>query len=448
MAQPEPVLAFARQRKVWHLAAPIILALSSQNLMNLVDTAMVGTLGKTALAGVGFAGMMLWAVVAVFQGLSPAVQTQTARRLGEGDSARLHQSMVNSLYLAVGFGIPYTWLLFTSAAPLFHFFNDDPAVCTLGGEYFQIRALSLVFMGVNFGFRGFFNGIKKPNLYMQTLLMMHPINILLNYLLIFGIAGLPRLETNGAALGTLIATILGTLNYIRLFLKHREPGATLHWKAVDLGGMKSLLRQAIPNCFQSFSLALGFMLYFVIAGKISTDALAATSVLIRLALLCTLIGLGFGIATLTLVGHAVGEGQPDEARRWVHTALFMTCTTLTLIGACFALFPAFFLDWFIQEPAVIHIALTPMVLMGLSQSYDAAAIVLMHAHLGGGSARRVLVISFVNQWLLFLPASYAAVTWGGFDLTGLWVCMISYRFLLFLTFVASLTQGNWIRAQV
>ncbi len=448
MAQTESIFAWRRQKEVWHLAAPIILALSSQNVMNLVDTAMVGTLGKTALAGVGFAGMMLWAVVAVFQGLSPAVQAQTARRLGEGFRDRLHEAIANSIYLAVGFGLPYTVAFFYLAEPLFGFFNDDAGVVQVGSEYFKIRALSLIFMGINFSFRGYFNGIKKPNLYMQTLLMMHPLNIVLNYLLIFGVAGLPRLESNGAALGTLIATLLGTGNYIRLFWKHREPKADLSPRAVSLPHMRSLLAQAIPNCSQSFSLALGFLLYFVIAGKISTDALAATSVLIRLALLCTLIGLGFGIATLTLVGHAVGEGKPNEAKRWVYTALVLTCWTLTLVGSCFALFPTFFLSWFVQETEVIQIAWVPMIMMGLSQSYDAAAIVLMHAHLGGGSARRVLIISFVNQWLLFLPISWAAVTWGGFDLTGLWTCMIAYRFLLFLSFLVSLIQGNWIRTNV
>ena len=178
---------------------------------------------------------------------------------------------------------------------------------------------------------------------------------------------------------------------------------------------------------------------------VGTAALAANTILINLALTCILIALGLGIATITLVGNAIGEKRPDEAKRWVKATLTIACISLGVFGLILAAAPAFWVDFFTDDPEVIRIAVIPLILLGISQPWDAAAIILMHAHLGGGASKAVMAISFVNQWLLFLPGCFVWVAFFDGTLLHLWVCMISYRFLLFLSFLVSMKLGFWIR---
>ncbi|MDJ0839545.1 MAG: MATE family efflux transporter [Acidobacteriota bacterium] len=440
-----PALSGERFRAVFRLALPIIAGMGSQNLLNLVDTAMVGSLGTASLAAVGISSMAVWVITSVLQGLGPAVQAVTARRLGEGKIERLHQAMVNAGYLVILVGIPYTWLLLELVPVIFGLLTTNREIFAIGVSYTNIRLYTVVIIGVNFCFRGYFNGRKQSILYMQTLLLMHPINMVLNFLLIFGHLGLPAMGADGAALGTAIATTLGCLNYIRLMLKHRNKSFSMSPRELSTRTMGALVRIGLPSCVQILSLALGYLVFFRIAELVGPEALAATNVLINLNLVCILVSLGLGIATITLVGNALGEGKPAEARQWVKSTAFIACTGMAVIGSILAAFPTTWLTLFTREEAVISIAVIPLVLMGLSQVLDAAGIILSHAHLGGGASKTVMIISFVNQWLILLPACYIWVTWFQGELLQLWICMVIYRLLQVVSYLISIRRGGWLK---
>jgi len=437
-------LSLARFKAILSLAFPIIAGMASQNVFNLVDTAMVGRLGDAPLAAVGIASIAVWTFSAVMQGLSPAVQAYTARRLGEGARGRLHEAIVNAIYLTIGFGAPYAAALILTSGELFTLLSDDPAVRAIGTDYMRIRLFTVAFIGLNFAFRGYFNGLKKPWLYMMTLVSMHVVNVILNYGLIFGKLGLPELGARGAALGSAIATTLGAAIYFTLMIRFRSPGFNLRPSALSRSVLARLQRLAMPSCVHAFSMALGFLLFYRVAGMISTEALAATNVLINLMLICLLIALGLGLSTITLVGSALGENDPEEAKAWVRGVCFLGSTALGLIGLALALFPRFWLGIFMINPDTIDMAAVPLVILGLSQSYDAAGMVLSHAHLGGGASKTVMAISFVNQWLVFLPACYVWVYFFDGQLVHIWICMAGYRFLQFLSFLISLRTGRWL----
>lgn len=420
----------------------------SQNAMNLVDTAMVGTLGAVSLAAVGLASMAIWVLTGVLQGMGSAVQAMTARRYGEENQHRLHEAITNAIYLILGFGIPYAVLLLGLSAPLFQSLTQDPGVSAQGIAYLDIRLITIPIIGLNFAFRGYFNGLHRPKLYMMTLLIMHPVNIVLNYLLIFGKFGCPQMGVRGAALGTAIATTLGCMVFFYLMIKERHASFSLGPGVLKGQALKDLLKLAAPSGFQSFTLAAGYLLFFKIAGMVSTEALAGVNILVNLALICILISMGFGLGTLTLVSNALGKEQREEAIAWMKSAVLLVGTLVGTLGLMFAFFPGFWLSLFIRDPAVIQIAVVPMILMGLSQSYDGAAIVLMHAHLGGGAAKSVMVISMVNQWLIFLPSCFIWVHFFDGQLVHLYICMVLYRLFLFLSFFISIRQGKWLSIHI
>ncbi|MEQ9325530.1 MAG: MATE family efflux transporter, partial [Polyangiaceae bacterium] len=196
------------------LALPIMGGMVSQNVMNLVDTAMVGSQGKAALAGVGLSSFVAFMSQAFIMGLSSGVQAMAARRLGEGRDTQTAVPLNGGLLIAVAFGLPVTLALFFLAPHLYPYLNDDPKVIAEGVPYLQARLCAITAVGMNFAFRGYFNGVNQSQIYMRSLIVMHVCNLALNYTLIFGHFGAPALGAAGAGVGTAIATYIGTLVYI------------------------------------------------------------------------------------------------------------------------------------------------------------------------------------------------------------------------------------------
>ena len=132
-----------RRRRILALALPIIGGMVSQNLLNLVDTAMVGALGDSALAATGVGGFAFFMAIATMMGLSAAVQAMAARRIGEGRADEAAAPLNGALLLALGFGVPLTAALVWATPWFFPLLNSDPAVYEQGVPYLQYRLATL-----------------------------------------------------------------------------------------------------------------------------------------------------------------------------------------------------------------------------------------------------------------------------------------------------------------
>ena len=212
-----------RFRRILTLALPIIGGMMSQNVLNLVDMAMVGVLGPAALAAVGVGSFASFMAVAVIMGLSSGVQAMTARRIGEGREDESAVPLNGGLFLAAVIGVPIAVVMYLLTPGFFPYLNADPAVVTDGVPYFQARVLAIVAVGMNFSFRGYWTGVSLTRLYLRTLLIMHACNVVLNYLLIYGKFGFPEYGAAGAGMGTAISTYIGTGIYIFLAWRIARP---------------------------------------------------------------------------------------------------------------------------------------------------------------------------------------------------------------------------------
>ena len=220
MQLPAALIPGDRTRRILALALPIIGGMTSQNLMNLIDTAMVGSLGAPALAGVGMASFISFMSVAVVIGLATAVQTTAARRYGEDKFDETAVPLNGGLILALLLGVPISLGLFFATPWLFGVLVDDANVVSEGTPYLQARLVSVVAVGMNFAFRGYWNAVNLSKLYLYTLLLMHALNVTLNYGLIFGNFGLPEMGATGAGVGTSISNFFGTLIYFVMAYKN------------------------------------------------------------------------------------------------------------------------------------------------------------------------------------------------------------------------------------
>ena len=169
-------------------------------------------------------------------------------------------------------------------------------------------------MGINFAFRGYWNGINQPVLH-GTLIVSHVTNLFLNWVLIYGNLGAPALGTLGAGMASAVATYVGVLTYIVLGVRLAMPHGFLRaWPSRD--DVTGLLKVAFPASMAQFFMATGYTAFMWIVGQTGTAELAAANVLLTVTLVAVLPGLAFGFVAASLVGQALGRGDVDDAEAW------------------------------------------------------------------------------------------------------------------------------------
>jgi len=436
-----------RRRALLTLALPIIGGMASQNILNLVDIAMVGRLGTTALAATGLGSFANWLSMAFILGLATGVQAICARRVGEGDHGAIAVPLNGGLMLALGLGTPLAAVLILFAPELLGLVNNDPEVVAEAAPYLQVRLLALVFVGMNFSFRGYWSAVHRTGIYLITLLIMHAVNIFLNWVFIFGNLGAPALGVTGAGLATSISIVLGTLIYFGFGLKHAWGEGFLHHRP-SFAMLTRQFKLSLPASLQQLFFSAGMLTLIVIIGMIGTAELAAANVLMTLGLVIILPSIGLGIATATLVGNALGRKDVDDARRWGWDAALFTGLVGATMGLLVIAFGKPILGIFITDPSVVELAWPPLIVSGLIIGIDTAGLVMLHALLGAGDTGRVMKISLIAQWALFLPiAALAGPVLGG-GLLLIWILQALYRSGQTLWFARAWHQGRWQHIEV
>ncbi len=437
----------ARFEAIARLGLPMVAGMLSQNLLNLVDTAMVGVLGPTALAAVGIGSYANFMAIALFIGLGSGVQAMVARREGEGRREMTAVPLNGGLLLSVALGLPTLAVLFVLAPDFMPLINPDPAVTAEGTPYFQARLVGVVAVGMTFAFRGYWNGVNLPQIHFQVLLVTHLSNIVINYVLIFGALGFPALGTLGAGVGSALATYLGLGVHFVLALRMARENGFLHGiPAAET--MLTMVRVGLPAALHQFLFAAGITALFWIIGQVGTVEVAVSSVLVNLLLVAFLPGAGLGLAAASLVGQALGRGEADDARRWGWDVVKVAAATMTAIALPALVVPDIILSGFLHEADAIEIARWPLRLIALMMAVEAVGLVLTNALLGAGASHQVLAINVSLQWLMGLPLAWLAGPYFGLGLIGIWVAHASYRTVQ-AAILARLWAGErWTRIEV
>jgi putative MATE family efflux protein len=417
----------------------------SQSILNLVDAAMVGNLGSEALAGVGIGSYASFLTVSLVMGLSAAVQTLVARRMGAKQSNQAGKPLMAGLILGAVIALPLTLLFLLLSTHLMSLFSTDQDVLDIALPYFEWRTFAVIAVAFNFCFRGYWAGIGETRSYLKVLLWMHIANVVFSYILIFGISSLtiPAYGAVGSGMGTCLALFLGTIIYLVLTLKKADHhGFSLHIPSKAM--MKSLTQLAIPNSLQQGFFALGVSILFMIIGLVGSDQQAIGHILINLALLLILPCVGLGIASTSLVSHSLGANQPEEAYQWGWEVVRIATFLMLILGLPISMFADSILRVFTQDEALIALGTTPLQITGISIIFEVTAMVLIQALLGAGASKKVLVINLIMQWCLLLPLAFLVGPILGYGLLGIWCIQSMQRISSSLIYGALWRKRSWI----
>ncbi len=415
-----------RRKAIWVIALPIMGGMMSQNVLNLVDIGMVGRLGDAALAATGIGSFSSYMAISFIIGLSAGVQALASRRLGEGRENETAVPLNGGLLLALTIGIPMC-ILFVWLTPwAFSFLTDDPEVAAQGIPYLQVRILAMMAVGMNFSFRGYWSAIHMTGIYLRTLLVMHSINIFLNWVLIFGNLGAPELGVFGAGLATTISLYIGTGLYFLFALRHATdkgfldhiPSRSTLWKQLKL---------SLPASIQQLFFSTGLVTLVWIVGQIGTAEVAAMNVLMTFHITAILPAFGIALAATTLVGNALGRKDIEDAARWGWNAAAMTFLYGVILSLVLIPLADPLLGVFLTNPETRQLAYLPMVLWALMIGFDTLGMVMLNALIGAGDTHRSMWISVIAQWVFFLPLAFLVGPVFGYGLLGIWILNVVYR---------------------
>ncbi len=436
-----------RSKAILALSLPIIGGMMSQNILNLVDTAMVGRLGAPALAAVGLGGFLNYMCVAFLLGLSAGVQAMVSRRMGENKEKEAAYPLNAALLLILIAAIPMTALLYVLSPHLIQWFNPDPLVVEQGTPYLQARFLGLISLAVHFSFRGYWSAIKMTKVYLKALLFAHTSNILISYVLIFGKLGMPALGTYGAGLGTSISITLAVFYYFYCALKHTRKYGFLE-NLPSKTTVKQMIKTSVPSSVQQFFFAAGFAALYWIIGQVGTAELAGANVIINLMLVGLLPAMGFGLGGATLVGQSLGKKNIGAAHQWGWDTVKLACITAAFLMIPVILFPELILKAFLTDQAVIDLTCLPLQLAALSLGVECIGIVLFNTINGAGDTTSTMKISFALQWIVFLPAAWLVGPYLGMGLTAIWIGQILYRLIFTWAMIHMWQAKKWSTIEV
>lgn len=411
-------------RQVWRLALPIIFTNLLMTLLHVVDIFMVGRLGPLEIAAVGMSVAIRMLVNTFILAVVTGAMALAAQAKGARNPQRLSDVFRQSMSLAVIVSVILSSVGYLVAEPLLSFLNGggDPLAVAIGREYLELLFLGTFFLVGSFLVNSIMQGAGDTLTPLYVTGVVNVINIVLNYLFIFGPGPFPAMGVTGAAVSTLASRVIGmticlTLiysgrNVVRLLPGTYLPNWQTFWDILSIGlpaGIQSVLRQSNQL----------MVMRIVTATAAGTYGAAALAIGLQVMSLSWMPGFAIHIAATSLVGQALGAWQLEDARRRGNAAialgvLVMSVITLPLFFLAPALIKLFDPS---AHPTVIEAGSSFLRINALGQPLIAVGMVADGALRGAGDTKPSLFATIIGGWILAIPLAYLLAI--PFDL-GIW----------------------------
>jgi len=434
-------------KQILKLALPAIAGLSTQMVVSLVDSAMVGRLEEAtyALAAMGLGVLATWALISFFSSLATGTHVLVARKFGEGNYQACAIALNNSIIIAITVGTLVALIAVLAAHPAADFFAADKTVGKYAGDFIFYRFLGIPFFLISVSFRGFFFGINKTKIFMFSGVLTNLLNIIFNYALIYGNFGMPRMGVAGSGLGSTIATAFDASFYFIIILlpAYRNKYRIFKNFKLNFNIIKTIYKISLPVSFQNVFILIGFLSFVAITGLIGTIEQAATQVVISTLFISFLPRFGFGIATQTLVGNNIGSRKFTIARIYgFETAKIATYYTLFL-GIIFFVIPQYVLLIITNDMEIIEVAKPALRVAGFAQIFYATGVVLANGLQAAGKTFFVMMAEVITNLLIFVPLAYFLGIYLKLGFVWAWVALPVYIIIYSSVIFYKFKFGEW-----
>ena len=405
---------FWNDRAFFKAMLSIALPITIQNLIassvNMLDTLMITSLGQGSLAAVGLANQVFFFYGVTVFGISTGSAIFIAQFWGNRDKQNIKRVLGLSLTLSSLLGILFTLAALFIPEYLMKIFSKDPEVIAIGVKYLKTVSVSYIITGISFSYAVASRSVGEARMPVMASFVSLIINGVLNYLLIFGKFGFPRLGVAGAAYATLIARVAELLIILHFVYSSRGPLAANIREMTDWNEnlIRRYFRTATPVIFNEVFWSLGTVLYSIAYAKIGTEAAAAVQILNVVQNIFMVITRGMGNACTVLVGNKIGAGEEETAIQYANRFLILSIGVGLFLGAGIFLSSDLILKAFRNlTPELYDTSKKLLIVLAIFftiKVYNGTMIVGVLR--GGGDTRFSMILDMVGVWFIGVPLAF------------------------------------------
>lgn len=414
-------------RAILLLTIPMILELVMESTFALVDIYFVSKLGASAVAAVGLTETFLFLLYSISMGLSMGVTAVIARRIGEKNREMAGRSAVQAVIIGILCSVPFSFAGLFWSRELLALMGADNWVLEEGYKYAQwMLGLNLTVV-LLFVINAIFRGAGDAAIAMRILIVSNAINIIMDPLLIFGIGPFKGLGIEGAAIATNIGRGTGVIVQLwYLFKGGKHIRIRLSQLYLDAKIMLNIFRTSLGGIGQQIIGMTSWIFLMRILADIGSEAVAGSTIALRIVLFTLMPAWGMANAAATLVGQNLGAGNPDRAESTVWKIGFYNMIFLILVSVIYFFFNRHLMEVFSNESEVITIGATWLRILSYSYFVYGWWMVTTQAFNGSGDTKTPTWINFVFFWLIEIPLCYALAIPLNWGYSGVfWGCFIA-----------------------
>ena len=394
-----------------------MLGMLGHTFVAFADNVMVGQLGTAELAAVSLGNSFVFIAMSLGIGFSTAItplvaEADSANNISQGKNAFKHGLMLCTLLSVLLF------LIILLLKPLMYYMDQPKEVVELAIPYLNYVALSLIPLIIFQALKQFSDGLSNTKYPMYATILANIINIVLNYLLIFGSFGFPKLGIVGAAIGTLFSRIIMVYFLWMIFKskdKFRPYITNFNFKKIEQKISAKLFNLGFPSALQMFFEVGIFTAAIWLSGVLGKNPQAANQIALNLSSMTFMVGIGLSVAAMVRVGNQKGLNDFISLRRIAFSIFFLTF----IIEIIFASFFLIFRDWLPtlyidgdtlvninDNKEVVLIASKLLLVAAFFQIFDGLQVAILGALRGLQDVKIPAFITFVSYWIVGFPVSY------------------------------------------
>ena len=418
----------------------------------LVDSLMVSSLGSYAVAAVGLTTQPKFLGLALFFALNVAISALVARRRGEEKPEEANRILSTAILFIVVAAVLFSILFVTLAGPIIRLCGSTPETHDSAVAYFRIVMGGMIFNCIQMGINSAQRGAGNTKITMRTNVTSNTVNIIFNYLLIGGHFGFPALGIRGAALATVLGTVVASVMSVFSILK---PDGFISLPYImknrifpAVSSFLNLLRVGYSVFFEQLLMRIGFMLTAIMAADQGTDAMAAHQIGMNIMGLSFSFGDGLQAAAVALIGRSLGAGDEDLAKEYGSI-----CRTFGgMIAVCLAVL--YFvgarplMGLYFKEEHIVAIGVNIMRVIIFVVAFQIAQVVYMGCLRGAGDTLYTAVTSTISVTFIRTAGSYLGGYVFGLGIVGIWLGVLADQIARFICASTRFKKGQWTQIKI
>lgn len=424
------------RKKIYGMILPMTIENVLQMLAGFVAMAMIGRISDVAISALGLSMRVTQIVWALFKGVTTGGTVYIAQAYGANDYKKLKSVVQQTLLSTVIPVIFLQQLIYWNAPLLIRGLGAKGDLLQNGALYLKTISWGLPFMAIMLVVTGVMQGMGNAKTPMKIALIMNLINIVGNYLLIFGKFGFPALGVKGSAIGTAFAQLVGAgIGIYILFSKHGPLEGMFNFSffTMQVKRITEIYKMGIPTAFESIFWQMATIIFTRLILTFGVTALAAHQLGLQAEAISYMPAMGFSVAATAFVGQAIGARDPELGRKYLREIMMGSVLVTSASVVLLFFFPAWIMGLLTNQKEVIELGVKYLMLMAVVQIPQNASGVLNGALRGAGFTKIPMIVAGTGIWLVRLPLAYVLSIFCGLNIIGIWIAMtidLGFRFCL------------------